>query len=49
MCTSDEAEEESGLGDMMYSIDLPEKFVSANLDAIMRGGGLCVYSGWYVW
>ena len=46
MCTSDEDEEESGLGDMMYSIDLPEKFVSAHLDAIMRGEAyVCIPGG----
>ena len=46
MCTIDNDEKDSDLGDILYAIDLPDEFVSANLNAILHGEGhVCIPGG----
>ena len=46
MCTTDASEESDGRGDMTYQLDLPEDFLSANMDEIMTGTAqICIPGG----
>ena len=46
MCTTEASEESDGRGDMTYQIDLPEDFLSANMDEIMTGTAqICIPGG----
>ena len=46
MCATDASEESDGRGDMTYQIDLPEDFLSANMDEIMTGTAqICIPGG----